>query len=418
MEKKLSAKQIDGTVVLPASKSLMHRALMMASLAKGESIIEGAPEIQSQDIQKTIQAMSHFAEISGRETLHVKGNGFCDTTGITVDAGESASTLRFLIPLFSICGAAFVGEGRLPKRPLDEYLNIFQQRGIVYQRGEDYLPLKVSGGMDGGIFHINGKISSQYITGLLLAAPLFAKDTDLYIEGELESVSYVEMTIAMAKRFGIEIEERQPHKHYFVRAGQEYRPAHVHVEKDWSQAAFFINLGLTGGRVDLPGLALPSIQGDSEYLNIIRRMGGQIDIVNGTLSIQKSHLKGTRADVRNIIDVALPLAALMCVSEGESRIVGGNRLRLKESDRISDTVAALQALGADICETEDGFVIHGKPRLNGGTAQSAGDHRIAMALASITPKMEQEMTLQGAEAVKKSYPGFYEDFCAIGGSAK
>ncbi len=414
-DKQITPVALRGSIRMPPSKSAAHRALLAAALAGGQSRLYNAA--LSEDIQATMAAAAALgAQIAfDNGTLVVRGMSQPKKDAF-IDCRESGTTLRLIIPvLAALQGGTVTGRGRLPQRPLDEYLRIFEKQGLTYQKDAAGLPLRIPGGLKSGVFSLSGRVSSQYISGLMFALPLLKGDSDIIIEDTLESSGYVDMTISVLKRFGVEIEEPEQYRRYSVRGGQRYAPCDMTIEGDWSQAAFFLLAGTLGDGLGIRGLAQQTTQKDKGFLELLIRMGADVYMENGEIVIQKSSLNAITADVSQRPDIAPALAGDMAIAKGKSVITGGQRLRLKESDRIASVTQALRAIGADVTPTEDGMVIEGKPRLAGGTASSAGDHRIAMTLAALAAACEQKVVVQDAQAVNKSYPSFFEDIKALGG---
>ena len=295
------------------------------------------------------------------------------------------------------------------ERPLDDYFKIFDEKGISYKLENNTLYAK--GILTGGDYKIRGDVSSQFITGLLFALPLIKEDSRIVITTKLESKAYVDMTLDVLKKFGIEVEEGD--NTYTIKGNQKYKNETYIVEGDFSQAAFFLAMG----NVNLTGLDNNSIQGDKEIVQVYRRMGMKIeDTQNGYITNGRA-LKNIEVDVSQIPDCVPVLACVMAVSEGEGRIVNAARLRIKESDRLQAITEELRNLGASVTEGEDYLIIQGKKSLTGGVCSSHNDHRIAMALATISPYCKGEVIIKGAESVRKSMPDFWERFRQLGGMA-
>lgn len=410
---------LSGVLRVPSSKSMTHRELIAAALAKGETTLSGVTP--SQDIEATVRILSlmgaHFAEEITEDglTFHISG-GLSPKEGLLeADAGESGSTLRFLIPLGLISGntVRYVGHGRLSERPLTPYYGIFDEKGISFDnRGG--LPLTVKGQLPGGRYALPGDVSSQFFTGLLFALPLAADDSALISTTTLESKSYVDMTLDTLARHGITIHEKSPEL-YEIPGGQSYRSGAFAVEGDYSQAAFWLVAGLSGKEITLKGLSRASKQGDKAILAILRAMGGDITEIEGLVSAKPSKTHGTTIDAEDCPDLVPALAALAAVSEGTTEIIHAARVRLKECDRLHAMAVELAKLGADIEEKPDGLLIRGRDHLTGGAVSSWNDHRIAMALAAVSAKCSAPLTIEGAESVRKSYPTFWEDFKRVGG---
>lgn len=410
-----------GTLSVPPSKSCAHRAVIAASLAKCESRITNLE--LSQDIEATIGAMDALGasirleqEESGRLAAVIRGI-VKPAEMPQIDCGESGSTLRFMIPvaLAVAGGAVFTGSGRLGQRSLAPYFELFKEHGIAFSQADGGFPLIVHGRLSSGKFSLPGNVSSQFITGLLLALPLLDGQSEIEIIGALESLPYVDITCDVLGQFGIHIDQVTRGSLYRIAGGQAYRPRCFAVEGDWSQAAFPLLMGLLGGSVELAGLEQNSTQGDRVIEDIYRRMGGVLRWEGGNLIVNRSVLIATSADVSQCPDLAPAIAAAMAVAKGESRITGGKRLRDKESDRIAAIASCLNGLGADVTETEEGMSIWGKERLAGGVVDSCNDHRIAMMAAAVSPACAGSVVLSGHEAVKKSWPGFWDAFGQLGG---
>lgn len=410
---------LSGVLRVPSSKSMTHRELIAAALAKGETTLSGVTP--SQDIEATVRILSlmgaHFTEEVSEDglTFHISGGLFQKEGLLEADAGESGSTLRFLIPLGLISGntVRYVGHGRLSERPLTPYYGIFDEKGISFDnRGG--LPLTVKGQLSGGRYALPGDVSSQFFTGLLFALPLAEEDSVLVSTTPLESKSYVDMTLDTLARHGITIHEKSP-ECYEIPGGQSYKAGTFAVEGDYSQAAFWLVAGLSGKEITLKGLSSASKQGDKAILAILRNMGGDISEEDGRISARPSKTHGTTIDAEDCPDLVPALAALAAVSEGTTEIIHAARVRLKECDRLHAMAVELTKLGADIEEKPDGLVIRGRHHLTGGTVSSWNDHRIAMALAAVSAKCSAPLTIEGAESVRKSYPTFWEDFKRVGG---
>lgn len=410
---------LSGTLRVPSSKSMTHREIIAAALAEGVSEVTGVT--WSQDIEATVRILTRLgASIEKKEgeeglTLSISGGLRKQEGLIEADAGESGSTLRFLIPLGLSFGnrVVYTGHGRLAERPLTPYYRLFDKKGISYHT-QGGLPLEVSGKLTGGLYELPGDVSSQFFTGLLFALPLAEEDSVLQSTTPLESKSYVDMTVDTLSRHGITIYDRGEGR-YDIPGGQHYQKGTFAVEGDYSQAAFWLTAALSGGTIALTGLSDTSLQGDRAIVTLLKDMGGSIEKKDGRLLAEKSSLHGITMDAENVPDLVPAFAALAAVSEGVTEIIHAGRVRLKECDRLHAMAVELTKLGAEVEERPEGLVIRGKPVLSGGTVSSWNDHRIAMALASITPKLTGPLTIEGAESVKKSYPRFWEDFRKVGG---
>lgn len=389
MEVKITPNRLSGTMKMPPSKSYGHRALICAALGGGTA--EGAG--CSEDIKATMRCLE---AIENRQPLF---------------ANESGSTLRFMIPIaLAVNGFCEIsGSERLMHRPLDEYFAIFDEKGIKYSLNGN--TLTVRGKLTGGEYTLRGDVSSQFITGLLFALPIIEDDSEIVLSTALESKAYVDMTIDVQQKFGVKIEKTL--NGYRIKGGQKYKNVTYTVEGDFSQAAFFLAMG----HINLTGLDKNSIQGDKAIVDIYREMGMVISETPAGYETDGRTTKNITVDVSQIPDTVPALACLMAVTEGEGRIVNAARLRIKECDRLEAVSTELKTLGADIFEGEDYLIIKGRKRLTGGVCSSHNDHRIAMAIASVTPYCDGDVIIKGAESVRKSMPDFWERFRALGGVA-
>lgn len=414
---KVMPSKFKGEVTLPPSKSDVHRAILCAALSKGKSVI--SPVDLSQDILATIdcaKALGADITIEGR-TAYVDGTNLFKDKEAVLDCRESGSTLRFFIPVAGVGGvkATFVGKGRLPQRPIGIYLDCLPKAGVKCET-EGCLPLKISGTLQAGEFTIPGNISSQFITGLLLALPLTGEDCKIKITSSLQSVGYINMTIRTMSKFGVNVETTD--YGYFIKGGQEYKPCNYTCEGDWSQAAFFLAAGALGGRVILKGLRMDSIQGDRECLEIFKQFGADITENNNTITVKASKLRGININAEQIPDLVPILAVTASFAEGTTHIYGAERLRIKESDRLNAICTCLNIIGANVTEKPDGLIINGVETAVGGRVEGFNDHRIVMAMSIAVEKCTSAIEITDRESIGKSYPGFFNDYRAIMGNAK
>lgn len=383
-----------GVLKAPPSKSDAHRAEICSFLA-GEEIKYGA---FSNDISATKNALKALSE-----------------NNTVIDCGESGSTLRFLIPVAAALDKAvtFTGKGRLPERPLGEYLRLLPMHGVKCE-SEGGLPLKISGKLTAGKYEIAGNISSQYISGLLFALPMLDSDSEIVLTSPLQSKPYVDMTVKTLARYGVSISENA--SGYYIKGNQRYKKCAYELEGDWSQAAFFLAGGALTGDVTLTGLDISSAQGDKRIVDVLRRFGAEVDIKNNGVRVKKSDLKGIEVDVSDIPDMVPSIAVLAAFAKGKTIITGGKRLRLKESDRILSVAENLKKMGVDVMETQDGMIINGGS-VHGAELCGYNDHRIVMAFSIAALKAQGETVISDALSINKSYPKFFEDYASLGGKA-
>ena len=424
MKIKIKPSTLNGTIEIPPSKSYSHRAVIAAALAEGGKKSKINNLKFSVDITTTTYIMENWgAEISrGESSLEIVGNdGKVVPKDKYVQCNESGSTIRFLIPigLTNENELIFDGKGKLVDRPLDSYYRVFDKQGIFYKNENGKLPLTVNGKLKAGNYEIDGNISSQFITGLLYALPLLDGDSKLTINRNLESKGYIDLTLEILKLAGIEIVNNN-YKSFDIRGNQIYKPFDYTVEGDYSQVAFWIVAGIISANRDNEVKCLHvnknSLQGDREIIEIVERMGANLEIFEDYVIVKPSKTKGTVIDISQCPDIAPILTVLAALSEGETRIINGERLRIKESDRITSIKTELNKLGANVAEEGDSLIIQGVQGFTGGVTVSAwNDHRIAMSLAVASSRCEKEIVLEEAESVRKSYPHFWDDFVKMGG---
>ena len=277
------------------------------------------------------------------------------------------------------------------------------------------LPLTVTGRLTGGDFALPGDVSSQFITGLLFALPLCREDSRIRLTTPLESAGYVDMTLQVLRQAGIRVEPLEDG--WFIPGSQTYRPLDTAVESDWSQAAFLLAAGALGGEVTLTGLNPASAQGDREALSLFRRFGAAVEEAPGRIVCRKAPLHGIDIDAAQIPDLVPVLAVTAALADGVTHITGAARLRLKESDRLAAVADGIRRLGGRVEESPDSLTITGVSRLAGGRAEGYNDHRIVMALSMAALGCEAPVTVTDAQSVAKSWPAFFEDYRAIGGTA-
>ncbi len=421
MKLKLTPQKLAGQITVPPSKSQAHRLLMATVPLRGECVINNIS--LSDDIKATLNVLTALGKevdiCKDKNSLLIK-NGIGTVKPLPViDCKESGSTLRFAIPMALAVnkGAIFTGEGRLGERPLTPYKDIFEKNGITWSTAEKGFPLTVAGNLNAGVYRLPGNLSSQFVTGLLMALPLIPGDSVIEIDGPLESAPYVDITLDVLKKFGINIIEKEAGQRYFIPGNSTYKQTEVTVEGDWSQAAFHIAAGILGNGVTILGLDQNSCQGDKVILDFVKRMGADIGFHDRTLYVNPSKLTGCDLNITNCPDLAPVLCLLCALAKGRSRITGAGRLRIKESDRIESITGVLRKLGADAKTTDEGFEFNGVAGLHGSDVSSYGDHRIAMMAAIAVSACCNSFMLEGGDAINKSYPEFWDDYKKLGGKA-
>lgn len=378
------------------SKSDAHRALICAALSKAPCQV--ICKATSKDIEATKTCLEALRK--GEEEMH---------------CGESGSTLRFLLPVMAACGhrSAFYPEGRLPQRPLSPLYEEMEAHGCKMSK-QGSVPFVLEGQLQAGEYHIPGNVSSQYISGLLFALPILDGDSKILIEGVLESVGYVNMTLKVLSDFGIKVNVTE--EGYEIPGGQVYQgPDTYQVEGDWSNGCFWLVAGaLSEEGLVVKGLDMNSLQGDKKIVELLRQMGAEVIIDAEGITVKGRNLHGITIDAAQIPDMVPVLAVAALAAEGTTEIINAGRLRIKESDRLATVTHVLNGLGGEIEELPEGLIITGGKPLTGGEADSFNDHRIAMMAAIASILCEEKVMIHGADAVNKSYPGFYDDLAMLG----
>lgn len=398
---------LTGTLHAIASKSAVHRLAICAAYSNAPTVIENVTT--SQDIEATIRCLQQSAadiEWKDNRLLITPHNKSAQPPHL--DCGESGSTLRFLLPVIAATGGgSFVGHGRLANRPLSPLYELLQENGCTLSKPGQF-PLTVGGKLQGDTFTIDGGVSSQFISGLLMAAPLLGKPISLVVTGKLESAPYVQLTIEALRTFGVTVEKAG---NTFLVHGTYTSPHTVTAEGDWSNAAFWL-VGAAISRskqFTVTGLQSNSLQGDRQIISLLQRAGYTVNQQGDAFSVDgigKKPLQINAADVPDLVPIAAVLAAAL---PGKTEIVGAHRLVYKESDRLQTVCQMLKALGGNVTVTTDSLTIVGTGSLHGGTVDACGDHRIAMSAAIASLICEKPVTILGANAADKSYPQFFNE---------
>lgn len=417
---KLIPTKLKGKISVPPSKSLAHRAIIAAGLAKGISRIDHIE--YSQDIKATIKAMKALGTLieQHEDYLIINGNYTFSKNnmmpGVQIDCEESGSTLRFMVPVSIVKEnkVRFIGQGNLGKRPLNTFYEIFERQNIGYIYRENILDLNIMGCLKPDIYRLPGNISSQFITGLLYALPLLSGDSIIELTSPLESKGYIDLTLSVLKMYGIEIINHE-YKQFVVRGRQEYQACDYRVEADFSQAAFYLVAGALGNDVTVMDLNMDSLQGDKATLDFLKAMNCQIEEHDGGIRVSCDQLQSTVIDASQCPDVIPVLSLALAVSQGQGEVINAKRLRIKECDRLHATVEELNHLGANVKEYEDRMSFMPVTGLKGGKVSSHDDHRMAMMLAIASTVCQKPVIIGNQDCVKKSYPGFWNDFVMLGG---
>ena len=415
MDRLVFPAELRGNISAIPSKSDAHRLLICAALSDSPTVLRLSAE--SEDIDATRRCLSALGAKFSRSGDLLTVHPITEIPDSPVlDCGESGSTLRFMLPVAAaLCPCAhFTGRGRLPLRPLGELTDVMEAHGVSFSSPK--LPFTVSGRLTSGRYSLPGNVSSQYITGLLLALSTVPGESEIVLTTPLESAAYVDITLSALKKFGTAIEKNDSG----WKIPQNKRissPRNLCVDGDWSNGAFFLSAGALGHRITVTGLDVNSPQGDKAILTVLSRFGAETKIDGNSITVTPSELRGCTVDMREIPDLMPILAVVAANAKGTTHFVNAARLRLKESDRISTTAKMLRALGISVTEEADGLIVEGG-EINGGNADGANDHRIVMASAIAATIAKNEVRISDSEAVNKSYPTFFEDLESLGGISR
>ncbi len=409
----ISPSKCHGTVKIPPSKSLAHRAIICASLAQGKSVLSNID--YSVDIQTTLACMKKLgAKIECYEDqVIIWGiHDFSHLQDHHIECNESGSTLRFLIPIFSLTNEriTFTGKNRLLKRPQKIYENLFHEFGLYFNQTEE--KIEIQGSLPSGDYTLQGNVSSQFISGLLFTLPLLSNDSHIHILPPFESKSYIDLTIQMMKLFHVNI-EWEDDLTLFIKGNQKYQNKDVTIEGDYSQFAFFGVLGAINADLNIEGMDPCSLQGDKQIVDILKDFKSDITENNKIYHVSPSQLYAHEIDLKNCPDLGPILCVLAMFAKNNTRILHTSRLRLKESDRIEAMISECAKMGCIIEAKDDEMLIH-ESCLHAPSVPLAGwkDHRIVMACSIALSVLGGE--IEGCEAISKSYPSFFDDLKAVG----
>ena len=405
-----------GRVRAPGSKAYTHRALLASLLSQGETIIQGVSECD--DARRTLEAIQLLGARVQVENSRIasRGTGRLASSATPIDCGESGATLRFLTAVAgtSPTRTTLVAGHSLAKRPMEPLLQAMEALGAstTIAENKEGCEVKVRGPLKGGETWIGGDVSSQFVSGLLFAAPLAASDVTIHMNGRLESRPYVEMSLHVLKRHGISIDAGENDFH--IPAPQKYTSAFHDVPGDFSSSAFLIaGGGIAGEEITVSGLNPESAEPDAVFLKVADQMALDVRNVGQTLEIRGSKLEPFEFDARDNPDLVPPLEVLGCFAKGTSEIRSVERLRYKETNRLQTIPAELAKMGAKI-KVNDGAVKIEGGGLVGCELDSKHDHRVAMSCAIASLGARGDSSVHNAEAVSKSYPEFFQDLSRLG----
>lgn len=407
MDQTVTKGRVAGSLTAPASKSYAQRAIAAALLARGESKLENLTLCN--DVEAALGVAEALgAAITHTDTTYTISGGFNPRLS-KLNIGESGLATRLFTPIAALSAApmTLVGEGSILRRPIAMMEEPLQRLGVEVKTKGGYLPIEVKGPIGGAELTVDGSLSSQFITGLLMALPLSDRDTVMHVNS-LKSKPYIDMTLSVAEAFGVSI-EHENYDHFFIEGGQTYTPTCYNVEGDWSGASCLLVAGATSGEITITNLNHVSLQADLAIVDALGKAGARVTTTRNSVTVAESPLRAFRFDATHCPDLFPALAALAASCEGTSEIMGTDRLRHKESDRAETIADVFRKMGIEVDLDTPNLM-----RVTGGAIKSAkvsshNDHRIAMAAAVAGLRSDGQVVVKHAEAVEKSYPGFWEE---------
>lgn len=403
---------LSGKIKAIPSKTYGHRMIILSALSQKTSKL--IINEYNDDLLATLNCIKELGadySING-EVLEITPIKKVNSKPL-LNAGESGSTLRFLIPVATGLyeNTVIDAKGSLKSRPIKPLLEGLSKVGVKFSNTT--LPIETFGKFTGGEIELPGHVSSQFISGILLAASITHKDTKIILTSNLESKAYVDVTIDVLKNYGIDVEKNC--NGFFVKSGQILKPQEeVVVEGDWSNAAPFLVAGALHGEVEITGLNIDSIQGDRVILDILKTFGAEV-LISDTIKVKSKQKHPIKIDVNECPDLLPVLSILACGASGQSVFIGCHRLKLKESDRLTNSMELINLLGGEAFIKDDSLIVNGRGELVGGKVDGYGDHRMAMAGAIASLISKNDIQIDGFTAINKSYPRFFKDFKRFGG---
>jgi 3-phosphoshikimate 1-carboxyvinyltransferase len=414
---------IVGSIRPPGSKSITNRALVCAALAHGESILTGA--LDSEDTRVMVDSLIRLgikitAQWKKSRIVVYGSGGIIPATQADLFVANSGTTIRFLAATCALGHGRYRLDGvaRMRERPIGDLLDALTGLGIqaISESANGCPPIVISGqGLPGGLAKVRGNISSQYLSGLLLAAPCAESTLNVLVEGELVSRPYIEITRQVMKSFGVQVDANSSNS-FSVAHGQSYRGTDYDIEPDASAASYFWGAAaITQGNVLVQGLRRSALQGDVGFVDCLERMGCEVREESSGIRVIGRTLHGIDIDMNQISDTVQTLAAVALFADGETRIRGVGHNRHKETDRIGDLATELRRLGAEVDEFDDGLAIRPKP-LRPARVETYHDHRMAMSLALVGLRHPGVEILNPA-CTNKTYPDFFTDLFRVAGKS-
>ncbi len=413
MKKLVKHSVIKGKIKAPASKSMMQRAIAAALLADGETVLHN-PSFCDDSLSSLNVAACLGAKIKKeKDTVLIKGRlkPICSE----LNCGEAGLCIRMFSPIAALSTKELIltGKGSLKSRPVSMIEKPLHDLGASCETNSGLIPVKVKGPLKGGKTTIDGSVSSQFLTGLLIALPCCNNDSELIVNN-LNSKPYIDMTIETLEKFGITIKNYN-YKRFLIKGCQKYKSCNFIVEGDWSGAAFLLVAAALCGEIEMNMINPDSRQADRKILDALKHAGAEVLISDKRVFVKKRELNAFEFDAAECPDLFPPLVALSSQCEGLTSIKGVERLRFKESDRAIALKKEFASIGIEINISGDIMLVKGG-KIRGGCVYSHNDHRIAMAAATAGVAALNEVEIDGVECVAKSYPSFFKDLKSIGGN--
>ncbi|MCQ2070959.1 MAG: 3-phosphoshikimate 1-carboxyvinyltransferase [archaeon] len=403
----------EGKVSPPPSKSHTHRAIILSALSQGRCKVSSP--LFSFDTRATMDAVRSMGATVTEYEYHVMVE--CEKLHApdrTIDVLNSGTTMRLMTGISSLFDkdVTLTGDASIQKRPMGPLLESLSRAGVKCTSNDGKAPLTVHGPITGSELCIDGSVSSQFVSSLIMSSPLTGRPMDVRITGNLVSKPYIDITTTMMSRFGVTVTEKE---NVYHAEPQAYRPVDYRVPADFSSSAFPLVAGGIAGKVTVRGMDMSDPQGDRKIIDVLEKVGCRIEVHDDEITCSNTGiLEGAEIDMGDIPDLFPIVAVLLSTAKGKSRLYGAPHLRFKESDRIALTEKMLRTLGADITGTDDGCIINGVERLHGGRIEHNGDHRMMMAASVASLVSDGPISMENDACWNVSYPGFTDQMASIG----
>ncbi|EPF1940547.1 3-phosphoshikimate 1-carboxyvinyltransferase [Enterobacter hormaechei] len=413
--------RVDGTINLPGSKSVSNRALLLAALANGTTVLSNL--LDSDDVRHMLNALKalgvQYALSDDRTRCEVTGNGGAlhSAEALELFLGNAGTAMRPLAAALCLGSNDIVltGEPRMKERPIGHLVDALRQGGaqIDYLEQENYPPLRLRGGFTGGNVEVDGSVSSQFLTALLMTAPLAPNDTVISIKGDLVSKPYIDITLHLMKTFGVEV-ENQSYQRFVVRGAQQYQsPGNYLVEGDASSASYFLAAGaIKGGTVKVTGIGRNSVQGDIRFADVLEKMGAVVTWGDDFISCTHGELNAIDMDMNHIPDAAMTIATAALFAKGTTTLRNIYNWRVKETNRLFAMATELRKVGAVVEEGEDYIRVTPPAKLQFAEIGTYNDHRMAMCF-SLVALSDTPVTILDPKCTAKTFPDYFEQLARI-----